>query len=162
MAIERERKFLIPKLGQLSAFGHIQQSVYIEQGYLLINDQYHIRIRIITDIESGEVKAILGVKIHLQPGVKDEYEQEINISGGGLLYNTCSNRLIKRRLIFNKNIIIDVYPDTDIIAEIEYNDDGQFNYIFEKYKDIVGEEVTFKEEYSNISKAISGLNQNFQ
>jgi len=151
MAKEIERKFLIAK----SIPWDMGQQKLIKQGYILIEEDKHLRIRIIDN------KAIIGLK-YFGEQERDEYEYEIPLIDGLEILHKCSLKLEKIRNTIspldNGYVVdIDTYPNGLIVAEVEFKsveDANNFTLI-----DWFGEEITGKREYSNIT--LAGLKLQF-
>ncbi len=149
MAKEIERKFLIKD----SIPWDLGQQKLIKQGYVLIEENKHLRIRVVDN------KAILGLKF-LGEQVRDEYEYEIPLIDGLEILHKCTLRLEKIRNTvspFTADYVVDIdtYPNGLIVAEVEFKsveDANNFNVI-----DWFGEEITGKREYSNITLAGQNL-----
>ncbi len=145
MAIEIERKFLVKNLN------FIKESVNeesIEQGYLSIDPQRTVRVRIINN------KAFLTIKGEtFDNGTsRIEVENEISFKDAAQLMNMCIADPIKktRYIIPKKGFIyeVDVFKGKHkglIVAEIELN---SINSIFPKPK-WLGREVTGEIKYYN-------------
>jgi CYTH domain-containing protein len=151
MAKEIERKFLIDK----SIPWELGQQKLIKQGYILLEEDKHLRIRVVDN------KGILGLK-YLGEQVRDEYEYEIPLIDGLEILNKCELKVEKIRNtvspIDNSYVVdIDTYPNGLIVAEVEFKsveDANKFVPI-----DWFGEEITGNREYSNIT--LAGLNLRF-
>lgn len=149
MAKEIERKFLIED----SIPWEMGQQKLIKQGYILVEEDKHLRIRIMDN------KAILGLKYH-ESVERDEYEYEIPLLDGLEILHKCTLRLEKIRNkvspIDNSFIVdIDTYPNGLIVAEVEFKtkeDADNFIPI-----DWFGKEITGVWEYSNINLAGQNL-----
>lgn len=151
MILEKEKKFLV-ELDFVIPFLEKSDFVEIDQGYLVIDDEYHIRIR---NTYSYHEEAIseLGLKVKSIDGF---LEKEIKIPPkvGIKLFDKCQFKLTKKRINIDYNIIIDVYPDGDIVCEVEYTDQLIIpSFCLEEVKDY--------NRYSNIKKAIEGNNLSF-
>lgn len=140
--IEKERKFLLTELPK-----YIKNGKFIEQGYLMLDDDKHLRVRIIDRKE-----AFLTYKKIYSDTTRLEYEYEIPLEDAEELMNSTNIKLTKMRYksSFKGNSVdIDFYADGLAVVEIEYEEET-LEYI-PKY---CGEEVTGKEEYSNIHIAL--------
>jgi CYTH domain-containing protein len=142
MATEKERKFLLRYMPEgLKGYE-------IEQGYLMLSTNRHLRIRLVNK------RAFLCFKIFLSSEYRLEFEYEIRYTDGLLLSNNCMASLRKQRYeteYKGNKVAIDIYPHGLKIVEIEYDSE------LTDLPDYCGEEVTGIEEYSNIflSYAIS-------
>ncbi|MCL6605560.1 MAG: CYTH domain-containing protein [Paenibacillus sp.] len=154
MALEIERKFLLPEYPeQLINDGEIKimTSQNIDQTYLAIDGGQELRVRKITDLDSGEVTYTHTFKDG--KGISRE-EIEYFISEG--LYNQMIEAvnavpLIKKRLtgIWNGTTIeIDVYNQLELsVLEVEFDsleEAESFNA-----PEWFGEDVSTERKYSN-------------
>ena len=154
MALEIERKFLLPEYPeQLINDGEIKimTSQNIDQTYLAIDGGQELRVRKITDLDSGEVTYTHTFKNG--KGISRE-EIEYFISEG--LYNQMIEAvnavpLIKKRLtgIWNGTTIeIDVYNQLELsVLEVEFDsleEAESFNA-----PEWFGEDVSTERKYSN-------------
>jgi adenylate cyclase len=140
--VEKERKFLLTELPK-----YIRKGSLIEQGYLILGDDRHLRVRIVNRKE-----AFLAFKINHSDTTRIEYEYEIPLEDAEEMLNNTEVKLIKMRYksSYKGNTVdIDLYPDGMAVVEIEY--EGETLENIPKY---CGEEVTGKEEYSNINIAL--------
>ena len=146
MSIEKERKFLLknPKIIIDS------KSEIISQGYLILEGKKQLRVRIIDNM----VAYLTYKKEH--DLFRDEYEYNIPLQDGLELLASTNIKLMKRRYhIFHNNeydIIVDVYDSGLAIVEIEFI--NNLDYIPE----YCGDEITSKQEYSNIQIALKNSN----
>ncbi len=151
MAKEIERRFLVKD----SIPWDLGEQKLIKQGYILLEKDRHLRIRIVDN------KAILCLK-YLGEEERDEYEYEIPLLDGLEIMNKCTLTLEKIRntvspLVHDYIVDIDTYPDGLIVAEVEFKsveDAKNFTVI-----DWFGEEITGDWEYSNIT--LAGKNLHF-
>lgn len=138
--IEQERKFLLLSMPETYV------KFEIKQGYLILDGNKHLRVRIVDD-----EKAYLTFKTVHTPKVRTEYEYEISLSDAVEMYHNSIYQLKKTRYrtMFDGNFVdIDVYPDGLSVVEIEYEKE------LSKLPDYCGEEITGVEKYSNINLAI--------
>lgn len=144
MATETERKFLVK-----GEFRHLAvRKVNIEQGYLSVDPERIVRIRI------SENKSVLTVKAPQSTGTfaRHEWEFEVPVSQAMEILEAClPGRIIKTRYIIPAGrhyFEVDEFHGKReglVIAEIELSDE---NEQFEK-PGWLGEEVTGKPEYNN-------------
>lgn len=146
MPIEKERKFLLKNPEIIDDC----KSDIILQGYLIIDGEKQLRVRIIDHRE-----AFLTYKKEHKL-FRDEYEYQIPLQDGLELLASTKIKLVKRRYhIFNNNeydIIVDVYDSGLAIVEIEFI--NKLDYIPE----YCGDEITNNPEYSNIQIALKTSN----
>lgn len=139
--IEKERKFLLTELPK-----YIRKGKFIEQGYLMLEEDKHLRVRIIDRKE-----AFLAFKIAHSDIMRIEYEYEIPLEDAEEMLNTTEIKLTKMRYksSFKGNTVdIDFYPDGVAVVEIEYEGENLEN--IPKY---CGAEITGIKKYSNIEIA---------
>ena len=140
---ETERKFILKELPKLYV-----DSVYIEQGYLMLAQGKQLRIRLV-----DRQQAFICYKSDISVTERNEYEYEVPISDGIELYDSCKAKLRKDRYKtdYNGNSVdIDIYPDLDIaVVEIEYDTELKESDI----PSYCGEEITGKREWSNVQLA---------
>lgn len=144
--IEKERKFLLKEMPKLGEYFNKPKS--IKQGYLMLDEDQQLRIRIINDYD-----CYITYKKKLDKETRRELEFKINYKTGSEIYETCKYKLEKKRftLYFDENKIdIDVYPSGLEIVEIEFEEN------LNELPDFCGDEITDKEEYSNIFLAKTG------
>jgi adenylate cyclase len=138
--IEKERKYLLKFLPSEAI-----KPIEIKQGYLLLGDTNHLRVRIIDD-KIG----FLTYKNSISIILKNEYEYEIPLNDAIELFELCKFKLLKTRykLSFEaNNIDIDIYLDGLQIVEIEYDIEP---FIIPDY---CGDDVSNDSYYSNIEIA---------
>lgn len=138
--IEKERKFLLKYLPEYDKIQHIKQ------GYLLLEGNKHLRVRIIDDSD-----ALLTYKLICDDRTKIEYEYNIPISDGLEMYKSTDKIVekVRYKTTFNgMNVDIDVYGNGISVVEIEYDDE------LTMLPDYCGDEVTGLSEYSNIRMAL--------
>jgi CYTH domain-containing protein len=137
--IEQERKFLLLSMPKTDS------TIKIKQGYLMFDDNKHLRVRIIDDR-----KAYLTFKTIHTSKVRTEYEYEIPLSDAIQMLNNCNCRLekIRHKTSFEGSIVdIDIYPNGLSVVEIEYENE------LDKLPDYCGQEITGMPEYSNVNIA---------
>lgn len=137
---EQERKF---KLNYLPT-GLIKQE--IQQGYLMLGESQHLRVRTV----DGN-KGYLTYKILHSPENRDEYEYEIPIQDAIELLSKTEIKLTKTRYkttFENNTVDIDVYQHGLSVCEIEYTEP------LTNLPDYCGEEITGIKKYSNIHIAL--------
>ncbi len=143
---EIERKFIVTMEDFLNICQKHKYN-HLKQGYITIGAGFHTRIRIV-----DEKTAILCSKVN-KVGYREEYEQEIDIEHGQLLYKNAQKVLEKCRVSITVNglhwDIDNFFNDNKIVAEVEYPTVGQYIHLPEW----VGKEVTDDKEYSNIRLA---------
>jgi adenylate cyclase len=145
MPKEIERKFLLDK----PIPWDLGEQKLIKQGYLFINKNKHMRVRII------DHTSYLCLKFTKEK-VRDEYEYEIPLIDGLEILSKCQYVIEKIRNTIKPigheyTIDIDTYPNNIVVAEVEFktlNDCNQFNPF-----DWFGDEITGNKEYSNITLA---------
>lgn len=144
MAKEIERKFLVR-----GEFRHLSvKELKIAQGYLSVDPERIIRLRICDKMAILSVKAPLG-----NSGFsRHEWEFEIPFSEASEILNVCLPEIIyKTRYLVpfsNHTYEVDIFHGRNaglIIAELELTSEDE---VFEK-PDWLGEEVTGKPEYYN-------------
>jgi adenylate cyclase len=149
--MERERKFLVSELPDLSGYRHKQ----IQQGYIVVTDDTEVRIR------KRGTEHTLGIK---KGSGEVRREEEIQISKGkfdALWPLTVGRRIHKIRYEIpyrGLKIELDIYSGKLKglkTAEIEFKSSQRRNLL--KLPDWIGKEVTGKREYSNARLAKSGL-----
>jgi adenylate cyclase len=148
MKLEIERKFLIKKefISKLSKIKPIQ----IAQGYLTLEKGYHTRVRLSKKGRSKTATITSKVGSGL---VRQEYEQNLEVSHCEMLFKHCKKILRKerRKIKFGGFIWeVDFFPDHNIwVAEIEVpSKNTKFTL-----PEFAGKEVTHDHKYSNIRLA---------
>jgi CYTH domain-containing protein len=149
MAIEKERKFLLEKLPENFDKMDVFVDQEIEQGYLMFDDNKQLRVRIVFDRWINT--AFLTYKTIIDDVSRNEYEYYIPMEDAYKLLESTDIKVKKRRRWVEVNgheIVIDLYPDGLLIAEIEYitND-------LDNLPGWLGEDVTNNKEYSNLEIA---------
>ena len=145
---ELERKF---KLKFMPA--DAGDPIFIKQAYLLVKGSKHLRVRIIDDKE-----AFMTYKEVMSDIEKKEYEFPIPLDQALELYDNAEHKLVKKRYcgkFLNYHVDIDVYPGGMQVVEIEFED-----YLIET-PSYCGEEISGKEEFSNIQLAYLGKMKTF-
>lgn len=143
--VEKERKFILKGYPDNNVVKKLD-ICSIEQGYIILADDRHLRIRIV-----DRHRAFMACKIMKSDTTRLEYEYEIPISDGYELLHSTEYRLQKTRystIHKGNQVDIDVYPDGMKVVEIEYEDE------LVDIPDYCGEEVTGNDKYSNIAIAI--------
>jgi CYTH domain-containing protein len=149
---EKERKFELKYLPK-----GLTRTV-IEQGYLILADKKHLRVRI-----TNKSIAELGFKTIINKKEKEEYEYQIPLSDGRELMRSTKIKLKKTRYktSFEGNSVdIDVFSNGVSWVEIEYEK------TLKKLPDFCGKELTGIKRYSNIfialqnSKSKNGIKKN--
>jgi CYTH domain-containing protein len=144
--IEHERKYLFS--GNTMPDG---ETVSIKQGYLMLSRRQQLRVRIINNNA-----AFLCYKADRHEGVRDEYEYEIPLKDGAVLYSSAKYQIEKARIsteFRGNHIDIDAYANGLIIVEVEISDPGA-PLLLPTY---CGQDVTGFDRYTNI--ALAKLNQ---
>jgi len=142
---EIERKYLVSRINL-----ELENGIEIEQGYLSIDKEKEIRIRISNNI------GYITIKIKKSDFKRNEFEYEINVDDAKKLLKYSKGYIIRKdRYIkyFNKKRWeIDIYKDENEglkIAEIEL-DNTEEKILLPSW---IGEEVTDKKEYKNSNLA---------
>jgi CYTH domain-containing protein len=145
--IERERKFELLHLPV-----HLtNEPDYIQQGYITIENDRHVRVRII-----NQEKAFITLKIDISATDRHEYEYVIPLCDGVELFEKAKYRLTKFRhkTRYDGNdvdidIFINKYKEPFLrVVEIEYQNELLSLPLY------CGRELTGLKEYSNIQIAI--------
>lgn len=155
--LERERKFLVNE-----KFNELKDSlpsppIIIRQGYLMLGEDRHLRIRIIKIDEDGRGYAELCYKTFISETDRNEFEYIIPFNQGMQMWQDALYTIIKHRYTLeheNSEVSVDVYSNGLITAEIEYSDECPFPITLPEY---FGPEITGQQEYSNISLAKQGI-----
>ncbi len=152
MSIEIERKFLID-LKTFKSLSKGKNLLSIEQGYLILEDDFHCRIRITTDSATKKQKAVFATKIG--SGIKrTELEEDIDLEHGKILLKKSLCSLKKKRLRVKYKSLwwdLDFYPSLNLaVAEVEIPTE---DYPLEKPSWVL-EEVSGVKAYSNIQIAL--------
>jgi len=146
--IEKERKFILKYMPE----NVCKTSSTIKQGYLMIDENQHLRIRIVND-HTAYICYKTGIGM-----IRNEYEYEIPIADGFELYESAEYKIEKNRHhIYDTNgkecmiLDIDEYKDGKAVVEIEF--ENELTYI----PDYCGDEVTGIKEWSNIWLATNNV-----
>lgn len=151
MAIEIERKFLI----DVKTFKSLSKNKDIEliiQAYLILQDNYHCRVRISSFKKSKKQKAVFATKVG--KGIKRyEFEESVSLEHAKQLLKLALCSLKKQRIkIKHKGLTwdLDYYPNLNLaVAEVEI---PSKKHRIEK-PSWVKEEVSGSKKYSNIAIA---------
>lgn len=138
--IEKERKFLLKQLPKTEI------TEKIKQGYIMVQGNKYLRVRIVNDECS-----YLTLKIGKSSEERREYEYPIPLSDGLEIYNNTDIKLEKLRhktTYMGNQVDVDIYPDGLQVVEIEYIDK------LTQIPDFCGEEITGRFEYSNLYIAL--------
>lgn len=145
MAKEIERKFLLDK----PIPWDLGEQKLIKQGYLFLNKNKHLRIRVVGH------SAFLCLKF-TKNKTRDEYEYEVPLLDGLEMLGKCQYVIEKIRntvkpLGCEYTIDIDTYPNGIVVAEVEFKSlkDSQNFIPFDWF----GDEITGNKKYSNITLA---------
>lgn len=151
MGIEIEKKYLLSELPFFRTKGKPKR---LKQGYLFLQKNKQLRIRIIND-----KRAYLCLK-YTDKVLREEFEYEIPIADGIEMFKKCKLNLEKLRYEVNGtnkkyHIDIDRYPNNLLVAEVEFKSEAEYN----KFKALswFGKEITGNKEYSNITLAKQNL-----
>lgn len=147
MAKEIERKFLVKDL----SFKKLSTGVLYKQGYLSIDSNVTVRIRVVED------KAYLTIKGKSTGISQPEYDYEIPLKDANeMLLNLCNKPIIKkyRHTLEHEGFVweIDEFLEENeglIVAEIELESEDQD---FSK-PEFIGDEVTYDFRYKNSNLA---------
>jgi len=133
---EQERKYLLKYLPD----GLTKQR--ITQGYLMLEGNKNLRIRIIDDSI-----CYLTYKIFHSDEIRTEYEYQIPLNDGIEMLKSTNIKVSKTRYKTTHNglnVDIDIYDDGKSIVEIEFDNE------LGSLPDYFGEDITGNIEYSNI------------
>ncbi len=150
MAKEIERKFLLAKGTSIPIPG-VYSKINIKQGYIFIEKDKHLRIRLYKD------SAVLCLKYTSGP-VRDEYEYTVPMKDGKEMYSKCTMKLEKRRLTFkrfNENYDVDSFPNGIQFVEVEFKSLKDSKSWVKPHW--IGKEITGVSKYSNITLAKQNL-----
>ncbi|MBR6026380.1 MAG: CYTH domain-containing protein [Neisseriaceae bacterium] len=143
MSVEIERRFLLKNDNWKQ---NIHKSIEMQQGYMSVEKECTIRLRIIDD------KAWLTIKGFITPVSRHEFEYPIPISDAKtMMNNLCAFTMTKTRHIVkvdNVSFEIDEYHGANaplIVAELELANENQ-TYPTPEW---LGEEITDDGRYSN-------------
>jgi adenylate cyclase len=147
MGREIERKFLLKSDEWRKG---ITRSIAIRQGYLSVNPDSTVRVRI-----AGE-KAYLTIKGRSEGAARDEFEYPIPVEDADhMLLNLCQRKLEKTRHLVphvSGTWEVDEFHAARaglIVAELELSDENQSITL----PDWIGEEVTSDPNYANSALA---------
>ena len=141
--IEKERKFILKELPPGLT------PISIQQGYLMFEGKKHLRVRVVDN-----KNAFLTYKIVHEASFRTEYEYEIPLADGLEMLAPTTIKLNKIRYktkFKNYHVDIDFFENGLEIVEIEF--EGELEFI----PDYCGEEVTGKNEYTNIAIALRNI-----
>ena len=142
--VEKERKFLPKdKYSLQEELVSMQTPDFIQQGYLMIQDNQHLRVRVV-DNSQGFLCMKIGSGIERQ-----EFEYEIPLEDAKEMMDNCLYKLDKTRFTTSHNsnhVDVDFYMDGTVVIEIEFKKELGPDDIPE----YCGEEITGEEKYSNI------------
>lgn len=143
MGREIERKFLVDPLKWQDV--KPTKAINIKQGYLSVDPERSVRIRI------KDKRGFLTIKSGLKNLTRAEFEYEIPVADAEELIGLCSAKILKKRfeVITGKRLWeVDVFEGENeglIIAEIELEDEREEVIV----PNWVGKEVTHKPQYYN-------------
>jgi len=138
---EKERKFMLTYLPDYYYMEDIQQ------GYLMIDNNRYLRVRVIDN-----AKSYLCYKTVVSQTEKNEFEYEIPLNDAIELLQSTQIKLFKKRYktsFDNQVVDIDCYENGLKVCEIEYENEPI------SIPDYCGEEITGNKSFSNISIAFS-------
>lgn len=138
--IEKERKFKLKYMPSLG--GYFKDPKMIRQGYLILDGDRQLRIRIINNYD-----CFITYKEKINETTRREFEYKIPYEDAMIMYDSCKFKLEKKRfttIYKDFNVDIDIFPSGKKVVEIEYSKE-----LFE-IPDYCGQEVTGKKEYSNV------------
>lgn len=144
--IEKERKFLLKYMPVLG--GYFKEPKLIKQGYLMLEGNKQLRVRIINDYD-----CYLTYKESVSIDIKTEFEYKIPYEDAVILYDSCKYKLEKKRFttVYKEyHVDIDIYPSGKQVVEIEYENE------LTEIPEYCGKDITGKKEYSNIALAKKG------
>lgn len=151
--VEIERKFLLKNKPVEN--WEVLYKMNIKQGYLLLQDNKQIRIRL-----TSENIGVLCYKECFDAIHRKELEQIINYDLAKVMYDLCPIKLEKNRTKFvhtysSYSFELDEYPNGLSVIEIEVQKEEEFQLIIDILirDNIIGEEITGVKEYSNIEIA---------
>lgn len=150
MGKENEKKFKI--IGEIPF--PLKKPELIEQGYIFVEKDKHLRVRIIHDV-NGYVTPTLGLKFENGKDIgRDEYEPIIQFTDAKEILERCELRLEKIRNSYVMGLIkydIDEYPNGLKIVEVEF-ETQEAKDEWEK-PNWIGDEISGVYKYSNITLA---------
>lgn len=149
MALEIERKFEV-SVADFKKLAELHEVVHIDQGYLILRDGFHTRVRICTS--PSMVEASFASKVG-SGMVRDEYEETISLDHAKILLKQSLRALQKQRIkVKHKGFVwdVDYFVDHGLaVAEIELpSEDAPFSK-----PEWAGKEVTGEKKFSNIRLA---------
>ena len=143
---EQERKYLLKYLPD----GLTKQR--ITQGYLMLEGNKNLRIRIIDDSI-----CYLTYKIFHSDEIRTEYEYQIPLNDGIEMLKSTNIKVSKTRYKTTHNdlnVDIDIYDDGKSIVEIEFDNE------LGSLPDYFGDDITGNIEYSNILMSLINSENN--
>lgn len=143
---EQERKYLLKYLPD----GLTKQR--ITQGYLMLEGNKNLRIRIIDDSI-----CYLTYKIFHSDEIRTEYEYQIPLNDGIEMLKSTNIKVSKTRYKTTHNdlnVDIDIYDDGKSIVEIEFDNE------LGSLPDYFGNDITGNIEYSNILMSLINSENN--
>jgi CYTH domain-containing protein len=147
---EIERKFLLAEGASIPIPAKFEK-FKIKQAYIFADKDKQVRIRL------TKTKAVLCVK-YTEGLVRDEFEYEIPLKDGKMMYDKSNTKLEKKRLSFklgSEHYDVDTYPNGYIVLEVEFKDEQTLNNWVKP--NWIGEEITQDSKYSNIVLAQQNL-----
>lgn len=149
MALEIERKFKV-SVKDFKALSTTHKVLVIDQGYLILQDAFHSRVRV--SMAEGVAEATFCSKVGTGM-IREEYEEKISLDHAKVLLSKSLKIVRKQRLkIHHEGLIwdVDYFVDHDLaVAEVEI---PHKDYEILK-PDWAGKEVTNDKAYSNIRLA---------
>lgn len=149
--IEKERKFEL-KASIKDWDTLLNWTQHIQQAYLILEDDKHLRVRLIYDIRTETEKAYLTYKVVHSNEIRTEYEYEIPVKDAREMFDSTDVKLTKVRTKLEHNgnkVDVDLYLHSfygGAVVEIEYENELKP----EDIPDYCGTEITYDEERSNI------------
>lgn len=147
---EIEKKFLLAEGSSIPIPAKFEK-IKIKQAYIFAEKDKQVRIRL------TRTKAVLGIK-YTEGLVRDEFEYEVPLNDGKLMYEKSNIKLEKERLSFKRgseHYDVDSYPNGYIVVEVEFKNEKFLNdWVKPKW---LGEEITNDSKYSNIVLAQQNL-----
>lgn len=143
---EQERKYLLKYLPD----GLTKQR--ITQGYLMLEGNKNLRIRIVDDSI-----CYLTYKIFHSDEIRTEYEYQIPLNDGIEMLKSTNIKVSKTRYKTTHNdlnVDIDIYDDGKSIVEIEFDNE------LGSLPDYFGNDITGNIEYSNILMSLINSENN--
>ena len=149
MSLEIERKYKIDKR-TWNDFKLTHRSVDIYQGYLFLDTDSHVRVRIESTYtpQLGVFnKASVAYKKDINETMRTEIESEIDYELAKILMNKCRGQLRKERISIGKDGIrydMDYFYDLDLyVCEVEFKDSNTAHWFHKPSwlgDEIVGDE----------------------